>query len=191
MNAVLGQAAWRIKALIHILVSCLPYSYRINFGLQNLRHAFSEENMLTGYRVQVKHITGLNGRFPLEGKTVVEIGPGWYSLGAILFYALGAKQLYLIDVRPVLSFDLTRRYVDVLRENYLEVARDLRVEPDTLIRKLDKLKQATSRNELLYLINAAYHAPADAQKTRLPDHSIDLIYSMASLSTYLSLSLKG
>ena len=177
MNAMIGQVAWRIKALIHIIISCLPYNYRINFVLQNLRHAFSAANMLTSYRSQVKYITGLNGRFPLSGKTVLEIGPGWYSIGAILFYLLGAKQIYLIDIRPVLSFKLTLKYGNVLRAHYLEVALDLGIDSDTVLRKLNKLNSATSIEELFYFMNAVYQAPADAQKTTLPDHSIDLIYS--------------
>ncbi|HOG81992.1 MAG TPA: class I SAM-dependent methyltransferase [Smithellaceae bacterium] len=181
MNTALGSVAWRIKALIHILISPLPYNYRINYFIQNLRHAFSKANMLTGYRVQVKHIMGLNCRFSLEGKTVLEIGPGWYSIGATLFYLLGAKKIYLIDIRPVLSFNLTMRYVNLLAENYLEVAQDLRVDPETIIRKLNKLKQVTSRNEFLNLISAEYHAPGDAQKTTFPDHSIDLVFSYGVL----------
>ena len=173
---------WRIKAATQQALSVLPFGERVNHFLQRkVTKAFSRRNMLLYYRAQARHIVDLNSRFPLAGRTIVEIGPGWNSKAGVLFWLLGAKKIHWVDSRRVFNRRLLLKYADVLRANSKEVSETLALVEDDVKEKLASLVECRSDSECFGLCRITYDAPGDARAICIGDGEADLIYSYGVL----------
>lgn len=150
---------WRLKALIQFTFAHLPFGERLNHWAQTANGQFSDAAMRRSLRAQHRYLSALNERFPLAGKTVLEIGPGWAGIGVVLLSSFGVGRIYGVDHQPHLRLDLLRRTAKVARSLGIEV-------PE--IRSLEDLR-------LIYL------APGDAARTGLKDKSVDVVYSYGVL----------
>jgi len=154
------------------VISIFPNSNSLNHLLQRAHGSFSTEQMIHDYSSQMYHLRRINSRFPLQGKTVLEIGPGWHLVTALLFHLFGVKRMYLIDIEPKLDYKLCMQYLGVVSTRITDF--DL---PDQVANRLSALKKASSLNQLLTMMRADYIAPGDARKTNIRTGSVDLVYS--------------
>ena len=106
----------------------------------------------------------------------MEIGTGWglnMPMALFLCQAHGTKTFdlhHLLESRIVLGqIAVIREQRDVVKEIFLPL-----VEEQELERRLDALCRVRSLKEVCELAGIEYFSPADATKTGLPDHSIDI-----------------
>jgi SAM-dependent methyltransferase len=146
---------WKLKALIQFAFAHLPGGERLNHAAQLARGTFGDDFMRSELEVHARYLRALDGRFPLAGRTVVEIGPGWAGLGTLLLATFGVERIYAIDHRPHLRLPLMQRAAAAARSIGLAVPRFTALED----------------------LGITYLAPGDAAATGLSAHSVDLVYS--------------
>jgi phage gp36-like protein len=174
--------SWRLKSLIQNVLSVTPFGGRINYLLQRyVTKAYSESSIFRSYSVQVEHIASVNERRPLCDSTILEIGPGCFSISGLIFYLLGVKKIILVDVSRNLKHDLVLRYSKVILKNIAKVSGDLRIPRNTIIEKLAKVVSTKNLEQYLENINCRYYAPLDIRSLVLPRQSVDLVYSYGVL----------
>lgn len=174
---------WKVKAVIHAILGKVPYGTQINHHIfqRRISKAFSKEAMMQGYRVQIKHILDIQSRYLLEGKSIMEIGPGWYSISGVVFWLLDSKCLHWIDLKRQFQLDLLKRYAATLLENSQEVAEDLSLSKILIEKKLRELLECGTDEEYFSLCNIIYEAPGDAKSIKCLQGKVDLIYSYGVL----------
>ena len=173
---------WKIKALVQIILGTLPYGSEVNHLFQKyITRAFSPQSMLNSYRVQVRHVMALERRRSLRNETVLEIGPGAYSIAGVIFWLLGVRRQYWIDLNRYFRLPLFHRYIDVLLANLHEISSDLGFNEVELHKKLTDLRNCNSEEEYFTVSAITYFAPRDAQTTGLANNSVDLVYSYGVL----------
>jgi SAM-dependent methyltransferase len=148
----------------------LPAGEYLNHAAQRMLGSHAPEVYLRGLRRQTAKIETLNARFPLEGKTVVEIGPGWNAIGIICLSLMGAGNIHTFDHQPHVRFDLVREMLSIVRDN----------EP-RFRAAVTRLLGAKTLEEFFAMTSTHYSAPGDASRTGLADKSVDLVYSYGVL----------
>jgi SAM-dependent methyltransferase len=161
---------WQVKALIQRFFGFLPYGERLNHMAQKALGSHSARAHLRNFNNQMAKVEQLNERFPLAGKTVMEIGTGWNGLGTIIFAIKGVAALHTYDHIRHLRWDVMQEMFRVIAEN----------RPEYRDRAL-ALGALPSLNAFLEHTNTHYMAPGDAARTGLPDKSVDLVYSYGVL----------
>lgn len=157
---------WRIKAGLQTAFSLLPWGEKLNYFAQRLNGSYSIAAQMAAFTDHRWRIQQLAKRFPIAGKTVMEIGTGWNGIGILTFALEGAAEIHSFDHVAHLRFDVMKQILAL-------VAQRDPVPPAMLA--------ARNLADLLKAANAHYHAPADAAETGLPAKSIDLIYSSSVL----------
>lgn len=104
----------------------------------------------------------------LDGRTVVELGPGDSLATAVIARALGATHVYLVDAGDFASYD---------HATYMEVQRQLAARG---LRPPD-LRAASTRDAMLAACQAEYLTNGLAGLRRIPAASVDLVFSQAVL----------
>jgi hypothetical protein len=160
---------WRIKAAAQAAFAILPFGERLNHVAQRLNGSHSVSSQVDAFGRQRLKLAELIRRFPIAGKTVMEIGTGWNGIGILLFALEGAAEIHSFDHVAHLRLPVMRQLLKV-------IASDERYRS-----RAERLLEAQTLPDLLKLANAHYHAPADAASTGLPDRSIDLVYSYGVL----------
>jgi len=174
---------WKVKAAVQAILAKIPYGRQINHHIfqRRISKAFSKEAMMQGYRVQIKHILDIQSRYPLQGKSIMEIGPGWYSISGVVFWLLNSKCLHWVDVERQFKLDLLKRYATTLLENVQEVAEDLSLSEIVVEKKLIELLECETDEEYFLACNIIYEAPGDAKAIKCLEGKVDLIYSYGVL----------
>jgi len=169
---------WKVKALIHNILSITPYGGHINYFLQRyVTKLYSEASMFHSYSIQVDHITLVNERRSLRDSTILEIGPGCFSISGLIFFLLDVKKQIIVDISRNLKHDLILRYSKVILKNIDKVASDLTISKKVIFEKLTKVASTKNLDQYLESINCQYNAPLDIRNLALPQHSVDLVYS--------------
>lgn len=119
------------------------------------------------FNVVLSHVRRV-GWSDLQGKVVLELGPGDSLATAVIASALGASRIHLVDAGDFATFE-TSTYVAV--QHFLERAGYH--PPD--------LSTCRTRDEMLALCRAAYLTTGLAGLQRLPTASVDLVFSQAVL----------
>jgi hypothetical protein len=173
---------WKIKALIQNLISFAPFSVQLNYFLQKyLSGAFSPDEMIQSYKVQIKQIDLLNRRESINNKKILEIGPGWFSISGLIFWLLKSKSIYWVDTRRNFHLDLTKNYAKALLSIKEEVSNDINISIHELQEKLEQVCKCESDSDFFKLCSITYDAPGDACSINLENKSVDLIYSWGVL----------
>jgi SAM-dependent methyltransferase len=180
---------WKARALLLRLMATLPGGMAVYqllqhwFGLHRhdgfMEEKFRRHRDLAG--LTLKH----GGR--LHGAHIVEVGTGWVPLVPLAWWLTGAEAVHTFDLNRHLLPDLLGRALQWMRGRrdwLLDLYRDL---PDDAVRRdrLDRLLAVTDANgshfaqpeQVLRMAGIHYLAPANAARTGLPAHSIDLHYS--------------
>lgn len=180
---------WRVKGALQKVLGVMPGGDTLHYQLQRraggLRQV--EREMATkveDWDVMVDMLARCGVR--IAGQRMLEIGSGWYPLFPIALYAGGAKKIVTVDLNRYMKPELTRQCVEVLRE-----AKHLRViaeksgaaEGDVEHRLASVAKALARGADVGEASEGAieYHAPSDASDTKLPDASIDIVFSNSVL----------
>lgn len=164
---------WKAKAALQWGFARLPYGERLNHLAQIARGSFTPGAQLQELLIQLAYLRKLNERFPLAGKTVVEIGPGWQGLGVLCLYLFGCERIIAIDQERHIRWSLISRLMNVCKSNWRKVcAVGGALRP---LREFDSLEHTF--NEMC----VEYMAPGDAADTGMAPRSVDLVYSYGVL----------
>ncbi|SEH18875.1 Methyltransferase domain-containing protein [Sphingopyxis sp. YR583] len=182
---------WKAKAFAQWTLSHLPFGETLNHSLQRARGAFNDTNRLQVLVSQAGYLRALNGRFPLAGKSVVEIGPGWQGVGTLLLHLFGAGRIIAYDHQPHLRLIMMQGLAAVASDHVDKIAAASGLTSTSIKDKTDRIAACASLDELFKVMHVDYRAPADAAATGLPDHSVDLVYSYGVLEHIDAASLRA
>jgi SAM-dependent methyltransferase len=176
---------WRIKGLIQKVLSHVPAGRHLNNALQQRLGGLKgfdsnvDIKVKNDWWVLVSHMREL--AIPIEGRTFLEIGTGWYPTLPVCFFLGGAARCVSYDLTRLLDFDLTRRMLLRLEQHLAPSAERLGVS-ETLVReRWERLRAARDAADFLQRAGIEYRAPADAAATQLPAGSIDVVFSNSVL----------
>jgi SAM-dependent methyltransferase len=174
---------WRWKGTIQKALSVTPAGHWLNQQLQRSvgslrRFDQASDDRLEDFALMATQLR--EAAFPIAGMRFLEIGSGWYPALPICLYLGGARRVVTLDLVRHLQPDLTLRLVrklggrlgwlaDRVGASVAEVeARRVRLE-----RRLDGGASIGTASEDVI----DYRAPADAARTDLPQHAIDVVFS--------------
>ena len=158
---------WRFKILIKIIFSRIPVSYNIWRKIGLFRHGAMDNHTYT-LNVFNSHLekTGLAGN--LNGKTILEIGPGDSIATAILASSFGAQTI-MVDAGFYVSKNI---------EIYRDMVNDF--QNKGLVFSFD-INNINTIEELLFSCNARYLTNGLNSLLKIDSNSVDLIFSQAVL----------
>jgi len=157
---------WWLKIPAKLILSRIPFSYRIFAWLGIFRHGHMDDADYA-YSTFKKHFSLKNG----EGSWVgAEIGPGDSVFSAILAQDQGATAYWLADAGDFANHSLDR---------YAKMVTSL--EQRGLLKSSFRLAVAGDFNNLLKLCNAHYLTNGVDSLSEIPDESVDFVWSNAVL----------
>ena len=168
---------WIAKAALQKALSGLPGGERVNYLLQRrLTHGLprGRAEIAEKFRCAAQYL-GLARRFGDWGGGPVrayEFGCGWELAVAQALYLLGVERQVVVDLRPLLNWELVADAGGKLAA----IAGELAQAGFSLPRDPAGPPPA-SRADLRTRLGIAYQAPLDARATGLPAGSFDLIHS--------------
>ncbi len=168
---------WIAKAALQKALSGIPGGERINYLFQrHLTHGLprGRAEIAEKFRCAAQYL-GLARRFGDWGggsPRAYEFGCGWELAVAQALYLLGVERQVVVDLRPLLNWELVADAWGKLAA----MAGDLAADGVALPRALTGPPPA-SRGELRARLGIEYLAPLDARATGLPAGSFELIHS--------------
>lgn len=168
---------WIAKAALQKLLSGVPGGERINYLFQrHLTHGLPRGRAEIAEKFRcAAHYLGLARRFGDWGggpPRAYEFGCGWELAVAQALYLLGVERQVVVDLRPLLNWELVADAGGKLAA----IAGELAADGVALPRALTGPSPA-SRGELRARLGIEYRAPCDARATGLPAGSFELIHS--------------
>lgn len=171
---------WKLKGLIQKTLGSLPHGQSLNDQLQRRFGGLSQpESEIAGkledLRLSLRYLRDCE--FSLSGKTLLEIGAGWYPTLPICFSLTGARRIVTYDLVRHIDSQLAFRMVRAL-EPHLDSIAEASGTPIEAVRVgYNALLRAKTLGNLLETARVDYRAPADARRTDLAPESVDLVYS--------------
>ena len=175
---------WLLKAIVQKGISFLPGKHQINYLFQRfvtrgvqLRPAYLEDK-LVHFQKHAGFFRKYRGE--LSGRSVLELGTGWYPVIPLCLYLEGAGPIFTVDISRLTNLEnirhtawrLLERYRDGSLQTYVQV-QPARLETLTdWVEALDDapVDESLGRLGIRYLV-------ADARQLPLPDDSLDLVLS--------------
>lgn len=151
---------WWLKIVAKIILSRLPVQYKIWKKIHLFQHGYMDSTRYA-YSVFMRHYQLAN--VPRHF-TCLELGPGDTLFSALIARALGADKILLVDVGDFASrdMDLYRRMYEFLSKEGYSFKVDL-----------------TNLKNMLRSCHAIYLTSGLASFKKIPDESIDIIFSQA------------
>lgn len=192
--------SWLVKTALQHIIAALPYRQRWNELFQRLgtRSLMMGPEML-GVRLDhasrhLENYLGVRGELP-KPFNVLELGTGWYPTIAVGLYLCGADNTWLVDIDPLIRTPQLKRMMELFCE----------FQSNGKLRKhLPRLREDRAARLSEFAANVDKDSPEgfltrfggkvmvrDAQKTDLPDGSIDLFFSTGVLEYIPSPVLHG
>jgi len=178
---------WKLKAAAQNVVAILPsgISYRAHYYVQRRWGGLRNPDRFRGLKAGAdtwRHLQ--ESGFNPNGKVFFEVGTGRAPIEALAFWLLGARKVITCDLNPYLREELTVEYIRHIVANVAEVHKIL---GDQL--KEDRFRELCTfvrvgvfqMSKFMEMAAIDYRAPYDAQRTDLPDYSIDVHTSYAVL----------
>jgi SAM-dependent methyltransferase len=162
----LKQIPWQIKIGAKIVLSRLPFGYSLWQKIGLFRHGKMDQiTYVKG--VFDKHVRRAGLSNQLNGKTILELGPGDSIATAVIAACHGAS-VYFIDTGDyaVRDVGLYQGFANTLKAQGLNA-------PD--------LSGAESREEVLEICGAKYFSNGLSSLQKMANGSVDLIFSQAVL----------
>jgi SAM-dependent methyltransferase len=176
---------WRVKGVVQKVLSHVPFGVEGNDLLQRTLGARRKvedefaEKLNNDWTVVLQYMTEL-GISPV-GLEYVEIGTGWYPTFPLCFALAGAKSCITFDRARHLDEKHALRLLDALPAHLGTIAKASQRSSAEVKAELGKLRKARGIDELLRAARIEYRAPGDGADTRLPDKSVDIVYSNSVL----------
>jgi SAM-dependent methyltransferase len=171
---------WKLKGVLQKSLTFLPKGQALNDHLQlrfgGLRDF--EENIaekVGDWTLSLRYLRDCD--FDVCGKTLCEIGSGWYPTLPICFHLAGVKRVISYDVVSHTDADLTFRMIRALKLHLGSIADACGVTVDEVRHRYDRLGESNHLKTVLNVAGVELCAPADARTTDLLSDSIDLVYS--------------
>lgn len=158
---------WPLKILVKLVLSNLPLPYRVKTKLGCMQHGFMEDPQY-GMKVFEHH---KNICFPdglPENFTALELGPGDSLASMLMASAYGAGKVWLIDAGQFARTDAAF---------YRDAASRLRV----AYPRIPDLSEAETLQDMMNLCHARYETGGLESLRKIPDNSVDMIWSQAVL----------
>ena len=158
---------WYAKILMKIIFTRIPLDYEFWRCSKVFRHGDMD---LPAYAYDMYKTHYGRVSFPRKdrGFIALELGPGDSLSSALIAYTFNASAIYLVDVGRYATDDIAhyQLMIDFLAERNLSTP---------------NLKRKRSMNELLEFINAHYEVEGMQSLYKIPDRSVDFIWSQAVL----------
>lgn len=157
---------WWVKIVSKLVLSRLPFRYQVWQVLGLFRHGKMDN---TSYAVNVfkNHVEQFSSLDALQGKVILEVGPGDSIATAIVAASFGARAI-LVDVgnfaKPELAF--YRRLAEQLRSENLSP-------PD--------ITHCESVEAILRACNAQYLTTGTQSMATVDENTVDIMFSQAVL----------
>jgi hypothetical protein len=148
-------------------------------GLLRKFEANVDTKVCADWLVLAAHLQELS--IPIQGKTFVEVGSGWYPTLPVCFYLAGAERCHTLDLYRHMDWPLVMRMLHRLDVHVPKIAEQLGLDEGVIRGRLADLQLATGLDDMLCRAHIEYHAPADATRTGLPDRTVDVVYSNSVL----------
>jgi SAM-dependent methyltransferase len=177
---------WRIKAAIQTVLGHVPSGERLHFHLQRtfggLRNFDREITAkIDDWHIMVGHLR--NAGITIQGLRMLEVGSGWYPTLPFAYYLGGAARVVTIDLNRHMRADLTRMCAERLGAHLPLIAEACGVSEEDARRRHRRLLGGLVGCDVQSATDGVveYHAPGDATRSELPDHSIDVVFSNSVL----------
>jgi hypothetical protein len=153
---------WRLKVVLHWIISATPFNHQLQFALQRLNGSFpiSDHALQKTVDNARRHAAALGT--PQAG-ILYEFGAGWDLANALAMWGLGYRQQVLVDLRPLARLSLVNDVASRLQQRGLPSIQPLR--------SLDELAD----------YGIKYLAPADARCAELLTGSVRHIVTTDTL----------
>jgi len=163
---VKARLPWWSKMAAKIVLSRLPAGYRAWERVGLFVHGAMDDPAYA-WRVVTDHVARAGWR-DLDGRVVIELGPGDSLATSVIARSLGASETWLVDAGPFARMDLApyRRLAAFLRDKGL-------TPPD--------VDRCSTAEEMLDLCAARYQTRGLESLAAIPDGRADLVFSQAVL----------
>lgn len=158
---------WALKIILKLLLSRLPLPYRLWRSIGLFRHGRAD---LLDYSIKIYNLHMMRA-FPdgLPAQSVIlELGPGDSILSALLGYASGAKQTYLVD-----AGEFSRKDVAF----YISLAKEMSAKG----LQMPDLTTANSFEDVLKACNAQYLTDGIFSLQTIPSDTVNFLWSHSVL----------
>ncbi|MEP7311043.1 MAG: methyltransferase domain-containing protein [Pseudomonadota bacterium] len=176
---------WRVKGAIQKLLCVVPGGKRLNSRLQlrvgGLRRFESnvDTKVVNDWLVLVNHMREL--AIPIQGRSFIEMGTGWYPTLPVCYAIAGAARCYTYDLNRLMDWPLTRRMLARLEQHLPRIATALNEDERVLRDRWAEFNASPTLDALLQRAGIEYLAPADVTRTQLAAGSIDVVFSNSVL----------
>lgn len=178
---------WRIKGAIQKVLGYVPGGSRMHYLLQRRGGGLTDfgrecDIKVDDWRLMMGHLRASS--MPLKGKTFLEMGTGWYPTFPFCLYLAGANRIYTLDLNPYLKPEMTIQLADRLEAHTPLIAKESgRTDAEVDLAQLALVQALKEGKSVSEATKGAIHykAPADAANTKLPDASVDVVFSNSVL----------
>ena len=160
-------APWWIKIAVKIFLARLPIRYQLWRRIGIFGHGFMDRHDYA-WRTIRSRIFDACGNLDCTGKLCLELGPGDSAFSALIFRALGAQEVILIDAEDFVQRDV---------EKYNEFAKWLSTNHVTDF----QFPHFKSFDDVMRYCNARYITGGVAAFSKISDNRVDLVISQAVL----------
>lgn len=157
---------WFLKMTVKIIISRIPFGYQFWQKIGLFRHG-SMDNSEYSISVFQSHIISSRYGSDINGKVILELGPGDSISTAIIAASYGAKAI-LIDVGNYVKEDL---------ETYLKLVKSLQSKGFNP----PNIENCKTIQDILSVCKAKYYTDGVYSLQKIPSDSVDLIFSQAVL----------
>lgn len=175
---------WTTKARIQRVLSTAPGGQRIYYTGQRWFGNFKRFSVASKVAQGVACINHLNSLGEsIDGWHTVEIGTGWTPIIPLLFWANGQEACDTFDISALFTRELFWKTLEQLAANPRSAIPNLAsaaLQQRVLerIRALNNSARTQSSAAcVLHQCGIRYHPQTDAASTKLPDGSVDLVFS--------------
>jgi len=161
-----NRIPWWLKIGAKIILARLPLQYKFWKRLRLFELGGMEKPQYS-FDIIAEHMKTA-GLQDLQGKTVLEMGPGDSLFTALIANAYGAKKIYLVDVKDFATKEikLYKSMTEFLKSKGLST-------PD--------ISKCTNIEDVMLLCNAEYLTEGLNSYKAIPNNSIDSMFSNAVL----------
>ena len=173
---------WQVKFLKNALFGIFPATVqeRLRAVKRSFLPADVQINICTLRQgMQQVDLLKLSGCDPM-GKDYLELGTGWSPVIPLVFSLAGCKSLTLVDSQRLMDGYAFAETCRKLLEYKDEIAEKLHIAVVDIEERLNALSAMPLESALLEL-NCQYMAPYDLLSDGIPEHSLDIISSIAVL----------
>jgi SAM-dependent methyltransferase len=175
------------KAMLQNIFSYMPFGSAINEQFRK-KKAFDRVPFSTIFQC-ITQISLLESEgCTIEGKTILELGPGWKPIFSLVYKFLGAEKMIMVDLNKLLTKKYFFSALDDLSFYQPQIQDELKNKGLSSIKYeknfktlLSSISQRDQFNEILKKAGLEYLAPYDARHLNISDSGIDIYFSRTVL----------